>query len=128
MKTFLLFISLFFACPAFAVGPVLGAAYNVAVTQRGTDERDPVSKYCKDFTLSAAQAKSFINKAAIVTQRELHDYYDILPCFVRGTATFHGYPANWEIRAGGTGHITLLSGEYLPIVDEAERNEPEEQQ
>lgn len=125
MKHFLPFITLCFALPTFAAGPSIGPATNVVVTEVGANKKDPVAKHCKDFTLSAAQAESFINKAAIVTQREVHDYYDILPCFVRGTAEFHGYPANWEIRAGGTGSITLMSGEYLPIVDEAERYEPE---
>lgn len=108
-----------------AAGPALGTANKVVVMDTGLDgiARDPIAEICKDFRLSASQAQAFLNSAAIVTHREIHDYYDTLPCYVHGTAEFHGYPATWKIWAGGTGVITLFSGETLYVVDERRRSE-----
>lgn len=121
MKNFLALLLLCSAMLASAAGPTLGAATDVAVTGTGVDDAES-GKLCKEFKLSAVQAGAILNQAVIVTQREIHDYYDFAPCFVRGTANFHGYPATWEIRAGGTGSITLMGGVHLSIVDEKERN------
>lgn len=123
MKVFLPLILLLPPIQALALGPALGTATEVIVTSAGLDDLK-TGEFCKEFKLSVAQAKAFLSRAAIVTQREIHDYYDSLPCFVRGSANFHGYPATWEIRAGGTGSITLMGGDYLPIVDVKERNVP----
>lgn len=120
----LIFLLLSFSLPSYAAGPSLGQPTNVVVTEIGSD-KEPAASYCKDFRLSDTEALSFLNKATIVTEREVHDRYDIAPCFVRGKAEFHGYPVTWEIRAGGTGSIKLMSGEHLPIVDETERYDPD---
>jgi hypothetical protein len=100
----------------------LADAERVVVTEVGAEAG---ANPCKGFSLTAAEAAAFLNRAAVVTHREVHDHYDVAPCWVRGTASFHGYPAQWEIRAGGTGSIILYSGEHLSVVDEAQRNELE---
>jgi len=121
MKSLLALILLLPAMQALAVGPALGTATDVVVTSTGVDDAS-ADEFCNEFKLSAAQVKTFLSRAAIVTQREIHDHYDFLPCFVRGRANFHGYPATWEIRAGGTGSITLEGGEHFPIVDVRKRD------
>ena len=112
--------ALFFASLAYALGPTLGPATKVVVTEIGSDTQDPMAKHCH-FRLSSNQAKFFLNHAAVVTQSEIHDHYDILPCYVRGTAEFRGISATWEIREGGTGSITLWNGDIFIIVDDKQR-------
>lgn len=124
MKESLALIVLLSWTSAFAHGPALGTAEDVAVTGSGMDD-EKAGQICKGFNLSPSQAKVFLNKAAIVTRREIHDHYDFAPCFVHGTASFRGYPAIWEIRAGGTGSISLMSGEYISIINKEESNGPE---
>jgi len=124
MKKSLALILLLPAMQVLAVGPSLGTVTDVVITSTGVDGAS-VGEFCKEFKLSVAQVKTFFSRAAIVTQREIHDHYDFLPCFVRGRANFHGYPATWEIRAGGTGSITLMGGEHLPVVDVRKRDAPD---
>jgi hypothetical protein len=123
MKISIAAVMLVWTFQALARGPALGPAADVTVTGRGVDNvNDAAAAFCKGFDLSPAKAKKILNGAAIVTYREIHDYYDFLPCYVRGNANFHGYPATWEIRAGGTGVITLMGGESFPIADEKQRS------
>lgn len=117
---FIIFVVIAFSESARAAS--LADAEHVVVTDVGAGEG---AKLCKGFSLTAAEATIFLNRSAVVTHREVHDHYNVAPCWVRGTASFHGYPAQWEIRAGGTGSITLYSGEHLSVVDEAQRNESE---
>jgi hypothetical protein len=117
-KALALVLALLLATPVLALGPSLSAPANVVVVDFGVDEASPGwAEICGSFRLSNAQARRFLSRAAIVTRPELHDYFDVLPCFVRGTAEFGGYLATWEIRAGGTGTVTLTGGESFPIVD-----------
>ena len=75
---------------------------DVRVTARGADTP---GAFCADFTLDAAQAREFLSAARILNERELHDNFDYLPCYVQGTGRRDGVPVLWEIRAGGTATV-----------------------
>jgi hypothetical protein len=65
---------------------------------------------CADFALSAAQARYFLARSVVVTDRQLRDGWDVLPCYVRGTARSSAGVWRWEIRAGGTATLETPSG------------------
>lgn len=109
---------------ACAQGPTLGKATQLNITGSGVDDGQNAQN-CAGFTLTPPQVQAFLNNAAVTTQREIHDHYDHLPCFVEGTAFFRGYPATWRIRAAGTGSVILMGGEYLPVVDSRQRYRPD---
>jgi len=77
---------------------------DIAITERGTDAG---GEFCKDFGMTPAQVSAFFDRAHIVGASELHGSFDHLPCYVRGTAVWEGQPAIWEVRAGGTGMLTI---------------------
>ena len=93
---------------------------NVVVTEIGDDKPGSPYSDCTDFKPSPSQVRSILNRATIVTGYEIHDSYAWSPCYAKGTATFRGLPATWEIRKFGTGYVSLMStGEFLyEIVDE----------
>lgn len=114
MKVVTFFLLLLAVSQTYASGPTLGTATKVVVTEVGVDSERPSDSFCKEFKLNSTQAAKFLNNAVIVTPYEMHNCYDTLPCYVRGTAEFRGNPASWEIRAGGTGSITFwLEFHYL---------------
>ena len=91
-----------------ASAPQPGAALDeVRVDSRGAD---PGGSACGDFALSAAQARYFLARSVVVTERQLHDGWDVLPCYVRGTARSSAGVWRWEIRAGGTATLETPSG------------------
>ena len=91
-----------------ASAPQPGAALDeVRVDSRGAD---PGGGACGDFALTAAQARYFLARSVVVTDRQLHDGWDVLPCYVRGTARSSAGVWRWEIRAGGTATLETPSG------------------
>ena len=91
-----------------ASAPQPGAALDeVRVDSRGAD---PGGGACGDFALTAAQARYFLARAVVVTDRQLHDGWNVLPCYVRGTARSSAGVWRWEIRAGGTSTLETPSG------------------
>ena len=57
--------------------------------------------------MTPAQVTAFFKRAQLIDAARLHDKFDHLPCYIRGTAVQNGKAATWEIRAGGTGKITV---------------------
>jgi hypothetical protein len=91
-----------------ASAPQPGAALDeVRVDSRGAD---PGGGACGDFALTAAQARYFLARAVVVDTRQLRDGWDVLPCYVRGTARSSAGTWRWEIRAGGTATLETPSG------------------
>jgi hypothetical protein len=91
-----------------ASAPQPGAALDeVRVDSRGAD---PGGGGCGDFALTAAQARYFLARSVVVNERQLHDGWAVLPCYVRGTARSSGGVWRWEIRAGGTATLETPSG------------------
>ncbi|MCZ4304587.1 hypothetical protein O4G98_07555 [Zoogloeaceae bacterium G21618-S1] len=81
------------------------------ITEIGTEGSS--GDFCADFVLSEKQAQDYFGHARVVTQKTVHDDYDVLPCFVRGKGTLGNQRCEWEINAGGTGHVNCAQQSYL---------------
>ena len=92
-----------------ASAPQPGAALDeVRVDSRGADAGGAAA--CVGFALTAAQARYVLARSLVVTERQLHEGWDVLPCYVRGTARTAAGVWRWEIRAGGTATLETPSG------------------
>ncbi|TVT47851.1 MAG: hypothetical protein FHP94_13145 [Denitromonas halophila] len=81
------------------------------ITEVGTEGTS--GDFCADFVLSEKQAQAYFAHASVVTQQTVHDDYDVLPCFVRGSGKRGSQSCEWEINAGGTGHVNCAQQSYL---------------
>ena len=91
-----------------ASAPLPGAALDeVRIETRGTDAG---GEACSDFTLTSAQARYFLARSVVVTASQQREGWDVLPCYVRGTARSASGLWRWEIRAGGTATLETPSG------------------
>ena len=89
--------------------PVPGAALDeVRIESRGAD---PGGEACADFSLTAAQARYFLARSVVVTAAQQREGWDVLPCYVRGTARSASGVWRWEIRAGGTATLETPAGD-----------------
>jgi hypothetical protein len=99
-----------------ASGPHLGAVTNVVVGKMVIAEPQ-YAEQCGKFKLSVREARSFLNRAILVTPYDLHHSYYTSPCSISGTAEFRGLPGTWTIGVGGTGVVTLLDEFRYDIAD-----------
>jgi hypothetical protein len=83
---------------------------HVTVTEHGA-EAD--GDFCADFRLTPAQARWFFRRARVYTAPEMHDQFNELPCWVRGTARSGNTTWQWEVRAGGTATLQGADGSAL---------------
>jgi len=81
----------------------------VHVTGHGTDPGN--ASICESFRLTDPQAQEFFAKATTITAEQVHDHYDVLPCWVEGTTTKGADKQTWKIRAGGTAEVTAANGD-----------------
>ena len=89
--------------------PVAGAALDeVRIESRGAD---PGGEACADFSLTSAQARYFLARSVVVTAAQQREGWDVLPCYVRGTARSASGLWRWEIRAGGTATLETPAGD-----------------
>ena len=100
----LLLAALFFASGCSNAERTQGTLDNVQIAEKGTEAG---GDFCRDFSMTPAQVTAFFKRAQLVDAARLHDKFDYLPCYVRGTGMRDGEAATWEIRAGGTGKITV---------------------
>ena len=92
-----------------ASAPLTGAALDeVRIETRGADAG---GEFCADFTLTAAQARYFLARSIVVTAGQQYDGWEVLPCYVRGTARSASGVWRWEIRAGGTATLETPAGD-----------------
>lgn len=92
-----------------ASAPVAGAALDeVRIESRGMDAG---GEACADFALTAAQARYFLARSVVVTAAQQREGWDVLPCYVRGTARSASGLWRWEIRAGGTATLETPAGD-----------------
>ena len=92
-----------------ASAPVVGAALDeVRIETRGMDAG---GEACADFSLTAAQARYFLARSVVVTAAQQREGWDVLPCYVRGTARSASGVWHWEIRAGGTATLETPAGD-----------------
>jgi hypothetical protein len=105
--------------PALAIVPLLLAGCasaplpvasldEVHVESRGFDAG---GEACADFSLTAAQARYFLARSVVVTASQQREGWDVLPCYVRGTARSASGLWRWEIRAGGTATLETPAGD-----------------
>lgn len=87
--------------------PGVSDAASFQVLARGQDKG---GEFCQDFKLSPPQVERFFSLATVRTPQQLHDDFDELPCWVRGTGKSRRGSFEWEIRAGGTARISLADG------------------
>lgn len=59
------------------------------------------------------EIQQFFIEADVKTPREIHDEFEYLPCYIRGTALVGGQTVTWEIRAGGTAEIVYPDGRRI---------------
>lgn len=75
---------------------------NIYIQHVGMDQG---GEFCKDFTLTTDQVGQYFKQAREVTFKQLHDEYDYLPCFVKGTLLRQALACEFEIRAGATAEL-----------------------
>ena len=86
-----------------------GVWRDVRVEGRG---REAGGDFCEDFALTTAQAGWLLQHTRVVTASELHDRFELLPCWVHGTVVRDGgLTWRWEARAGGTVRLISPSGD-----------------
>ena len=108
-RTLLLAVALPLILAGCASAPLAGAALDeVRIESRGAD---PGGDACSDFGLTAAQARYFLARSMVVTAAQQRAGWDVLPCYVRGTARSASGLWRWEIRAGGTATLETPAGD-----------------
>ena len=82
---------------------------NAKVTNNGSDKPNSL---CQNFQLTNQEALTFFTKAKPIEIIELHNQYDYLPCYVKGTIALNKEDStkkiicDFNIRAGGTAELT----------------------
>jgi hypothetical protein len=96
------------ALAACAAAPQPGTALDeVQIEARGQDGGGDA---CAAFALTPAQARYFLARAVVVSDGQMRDGWNVLPCWVRGTARSSAGVWRWEIRAGGTARLETPTG------------------
>lgn len=99
--------AMLFATACSGVGQDQHKLGDIAITERGADAG---GEFCKGFSMTPTQVSAFFSRARLADAATLHGSFDHLPCYIRGTAVWEDQPATWEIRAGGTGTLTVKAG------------------
>lgn len=108
MKNIIILLTLGLAgCSAVAPTKPAAVVSKIQVQQVGVDLG---GEFCKNFTLNNEQVAQFFKQAQEVTFKELHDRYDYLPCFVKGTLETHSQECEFSIRAGATAEVWCSDG------------------
>ena len=79
-----------------------GPGIEIRVGRAGTDAPNA---FCEDFRLTAAQVRSFFDRAIVMTAGEIHDSFDWLPCWVDGEIVEGGTIRTWRIRPTGIAEV-----------------------
>jgi hypothetical protein len=81
---------------------------DIKIHQQGQslDSDKIIANACKEFTLNKSSVYRFFNQSHSISEIELHNEYDILPCYSEGSLVLDGKPYSWRIRAGGTGVLS----------------------
>ena len=75
-----------------------------------TDGNEADTKLCSDFRLNEAGLRNVFSTYRVITPKELHDYYDWLPCFIEGTITYQNKSYAFKARAGNILHTDYPDG------------------
>lgn len=87
-------------------------------TQGASSENTPgMAETCKQFQLSKADVIKFYHYSRQYSAREIHDEFDVLPCYSTGQITTNNETWDWLIRAGGTGSFNNNKQQLLRACD-----------
>ncbi len=84
------------------------SAKNTFIVTSANSSNDGSDLFCKDFNLSQSQAEKFFNRGHEINGIELHQSYDWLNCFVKGSLSnteLNMKNCSYSIQAGGTAAI-----------------------
>lgn len=86
-----------------------------------SDEPTPL---CSGFRLSDGQAQEFLERSNKITAQQMHDNYNYLPCYVKGTVVRvdeSEHTCDFTIRAGGIAELSCENGQaYIYACDTCE--------
>src|SRR6476619_4618876 len=99
----------------------LGDVRDIRITERGSDE---APGNCAHFQLGLGDIRRFFSRAALISGQDLHAYYNIYPCFIRGTLVSGHDTWTWELHDGGTARVSPLGGEVFRVADPAQQESP----
>ena len=103
MKSIILFTALsLIGCSATTATKLATEFSHIQILQVGMDQG---GEFCKDFTLTNNQVEQYFKQVEEVTFKQLHDHYDYLPCFVKGTLQRQTKVCEFSIRAGATAEL-----------------------
>lgn len=105
---------LFLFPEASASTPVVGAISEVVVEQNALGAK---SEGCASFVVTEDQARTFFERAILISGRQQHDFFLHGPCSARGTFKNRFDTWHWEIRSLGTGTITATNGDTFVLGD-----------
>lgn len=78
----------------------------------GRDEKDVLAESCSGFTLDRAQVVAFLRAATVVSDRDLHDRFELDPCWVDLIVTAN---VRYEVRVRIGGVASARAGERQPF-------------
>jgi hypothetical protein len=83
-------------------------------------EGDSIVPMCGDFSLTERQVRTFLRHARTITERQLHDHYDWLPCVVAAKLESSHEAARVEISATLVAYVNLADGRRYVLACDGE--------
>jgi len=87
----------------------------IKISGAASDSRPDMSDICKGFILSRKQVKDFFINATPVKDTSTENKFNILPCYVSGTATINNNKYSWSIRSGGIGEFFAKNMKIIKV-------------
>ncbi|HHI92826.1 MAG TPA: hypothetical protein ENK04_04815 [Gammaproteobacteria bacterium] len=73
---------------------------------------------CGDFRLTKEQVKIYYHESRLSNEQEVHDRFNLFPCYSTGTIRINGEKYMWKIRAGGVSNFYNENEMFLRVCDE----------
>lgn len=87
-------------------GGITLSGINILINGATIETRPDMIDTCKGFLLTKQQVREFFAIANSVKDNSTGNEYNILPCFVSGSATINKDNYKWTIRSGGIGKFS----------------------
>lgn len=92
--------------------PYFKGSFKVKITGTGSYQE---TETCSHFRLKVSDVEKFFRRAKPITQREFHDEYMWLPCYVTGTIRSKNKVYEWKIAEGATAVVLTPNGEEVML-------------
>jgi hypothetical protein len=69
---------------------------SIEIVGPGFDDRDAAASGCADFAPARDQIARFLRQARAISESELHDHHDVLPCWI--DAIVEADDVEWQVR------------------------------